>query len=525
MGIPYYFSWIIKNHKDIIFEFNNDCLNIENLYLDCNSIIYDSLDISKYINIEQFENYIITCVIEKINLIISIIKPTKNIMITFDGVPPIAKLCQQKNRRYKSWYQSNILDKSMIWDTCSITPGTKFMDKLNIGIYEYYRDNRFKNNNIILDLSDSPGEGEHKIFQYIRKYPHINDNTVIYGMDADLIMLSLNHLKLCKNIFLYRETPHFIQSLLSHLNPENKYLIDIFKLANYIYTELTGLSYDNINNELFYSKINDYILICFLLGNDFLPHFPAINIRINGFNILFDLYKSLFGKSKHLSKSGNIIWPNFKLYIQTIANNEHNFIKSIYNIREKYSKKYYPSSTNEEIERKFIEMPKRERNIEVFINPYETAWEFRYYYSLFDINIDIDTNAVINICKNYLESFQWTFNYYSNECLDWKQCYKYHYPPLFMDLCKNIPYFNSEIPLNVNKTILHPFTLLAYVLPKKSLNLLPNNIHNYLLTNYENYYKENYKFIYAFCNYFWEGHVQFPQLNIDNFIENINSII
>ena len=102
--------------------------------------------------------------------------------------------------------------------------------------------------NLILSLSDSPGEGEHKIYEYIRNNDHSNDATLIYGMDADLFMLSLNHLKYCKNIYLYRETPHFIKSINIDLDPEEKYLISIDELAKQIYNELVGTYFDFDNS-------------------------------------------------------------------------------------------------------------------------------------------------------------------------------------------------------------------------------------------------------------------------------------
>ena len=41
MGIPSYFSHIVKSHRNIIKKFNGTNYNIDNLYLDSNSIIYD----------------------------------------------------------------------------------------------------------------------------------------------------------------------------------------------------------------------------------------------------------------------------------------------------------------------------------------------------------------------------------------------------------------------------------------------------------------------------------------------------
>ena len=40
MGIPSYFSYILKNYGNIISRLNR---KVDNLYLDSNSIIYDSL--------------------------------------------------------------------------------------------------------------------------------------------------------------------------------------------------------------------------------------------------------------------------------------------------------------------------------------------------------------------------------------------------------------------------------------------------------------------------------------------------
>ena len=521
MGIPYYFSYLIKNHNRIISKLKNHT-NIDNIYLDSNSIIYDSINFNSFSNKKQFEESIIEKVIEKIDLIIKTLNPKKRVFIAFDGIPPIAKLHQQKNRRYKSWYQNYILNKTAPWDTSSITPGTKFMETLNTKINSHFSNNK-TNYKIILSLSDIPGEGEHKILKYIRSNDHLNDKTIIYGMDADLIMLSLNHLKYCNSIYLYRETPIFINSLDSTLDKNETYLLDIYRLGKEIYKEMTDLHCIDLTNE-FYQKIEDYIFICFLLGNDFMPHFPAINIRSNGFVCLLGLYKTHF-KNKQLTNNGIINWKTFKLYIELLANNEEKLISTQYKIRERASKKFYPDSNDEERELKFIAMPSYERNVELFINPNEDYWQFRYYYALFDINLDIDKQAVSEICLNYLKTLQWTLHYYRDDCKNWQHCYNYNYPPLLQDLLQHVPYFDSELVLDENYDIVNKTVLLSYVLPNASLNLLPKKIENYLLKNYPEHYKEDYEFEWSFCKYFWEGHVKFPKLDLQKFsnlIENID---
>ena len=68
--------------------------------------------------------------------IIESINPSKLCFIAFDGVAPLAKLKQQRNRRYKSFFEKNISNKihntnKIKWNTCAITPGTPFMNNLN----------------------------------------------------------------------------------------------------------------------------------------------------------------------------------------------------------------------------------------------------------------------------------------------------------------------------------------------------------------------------------------------------------
>ena len=133
MGIPSYFAHILRNHKKIIGKLNllkkND--KIDNFYLDCNSIIYDMVRTTQYNHIDKYEQLIIENVCNKIEYYIKTIAPSNSIFIAFDGVPPVAKLSQQKNRRYKNWYQNKTFNTNHNWDTTNITPGTRFMNNLD----------------------------------------------------------------------------------------------------------------------------------------------------------------------------------------------------------------------------------------------------------------------------------------------------------------------------------------------------------------------------------------------------------
>lgn len=93
---------------------------------------------------KEYENDLINMVCRKIDDYVDALKPTNRVFIAFDGVAPVAKLSQQRDRRYKSWYMAEIQrdidgkEYKERWNTSSITPGTNFMRELNSRVITYY---------------------------------------------------------------------------------------------------------------------------------------------------------------------------------------------------------------------------------------------------------------------------------------------------------------------------------------------------------------------------------------------------
>lgn len=514
MGIPSYFSYIVKNHSSIIKKYTPNMIPVNNLYLDSNSIIYDvvqNIDFTK-VSSESEINIIIQNVFEKIEEYINIISPSTTIFIAFDGVAPVAKLKQQRERRYKSLYQNKISkaifknSKPDPWNTVAITPGTLFMNKLNEKLNSHFKNPaKYKVDKIIISGSDKYGEGEHKMFDYIKTNPeyHRETITVIYGLDADLIMLSINHLPIAPQIYLFRETPHFIQSINSDLEPNANYLLDIPELANNITLEMC-------DNQVI-NRTHDYIFICFFLGNDFMPHFPSVNIRTGGVDKMIQAYKATIGHTREqLTNGKKIFWKNVRKLIQFLSTVEDEYLLAEFKLRSKRDR--HLKSEPKDVYEYFNSIPTIERELEKYIDPYTTGWENRYYKSLF--GIDINPQRKKQICVNYLEGLEWTMKYYTTGCPDWRWCYHYDYPPLLKDLIHYVPYFDSEFISNQPPRPVNELVQLSYVLPKQSLNLLPEKLRNELEKHVE-WYKSDCKFIWAFCRYFWESHVDLPEININ----------
>lgn len=578
MGIPSYFNYIIEHHK-VIFKKLNEFKEVHNLYLDSNSIIYDAMrnmDIINIGNSNQYEKSLINQVCIKITEYIDRINPN-NVLIAFDGVAPVAKLEQQRQRRYKSMFikkveneikqsskerqetnkynssnsnkneKKNGIEKQFTWDQTAITPGTNFMKKLDNYVKNFFKDpKKFNCKNIIVSGSNRYGEGEHKIFEYIRnhKVKHKDEITFIYGLDADLIMLSLNHLctsvnNISDNIFLFRENPGYDKNLNAIFEKDELCVMDIHKLSSVIYKSLLtkeynyektnnkkqrekGKKYSNkINNIIYQNKIADYILISFLLGNDFMPHIPSLNIRTNGISIIFNTYKNIFGVNETIYNEGEINWKNLKKLINELASNEYNNLINEYKlIRKQRRKVVNEHSTIEEKIQHFNMLPSENREIEELIDPYQKGWEYRYYKCLFDININNEYRK--QICNNYLEGLEWTMKYYTTGCVNYRWFYRYHYPPLLTDLIRCIPDFNTSFISNDDRVVSN-YTQLSYVLPGECLNLLPKKIERALLKENKEYYSKQYPFIWAFCKYFWESHIKLPHIDIEQIEELVQS--
>ena len=536
MGIPSYFAHIVRRHRKIIKEYNSSRMAIHNLYMDCNSFIYDSIqELNKDFklfnsNINEIENEIIKLVCQKIESFIQLLNPINNILIAFDGVAPVAKLEQQRNRRYKSWFEERIMEEldenteGLVWDTASITPGTKFMNKLGNKINKQFMNNETKFNlkKIIVSDSNEIGEGEHKIYDYIRKNPieHKEYITVIYGLDADLIILTLNHLNIAPNMYLFRETPHFIKSLDKSLNPNELYLMDIPEFSEMLALDLN----DNIepNTKQQKNRIFDYTLLSFLLGNDFLPHFPSLNIRTTGIDRVLDVYRNVIGTTnENLVDGDKIIWKNIRKMLIKLADTENDMICDEYEIRDKQAK--FANRPQQKKRDEFNLIPLKDRIEEEYINPFEKGWNERYYSTLFEINIDDNRRKEISL--NYLEGLEWTLKYYTTGCPDWRWTYKYNYPPLLKDLIHYVPYFDTTLIVPNQNTAVSSYVQLSYVLPARSLHLLPNEIHKYLIENHKEWYGNNYEFSWSFCKYFWESHVKLPHIKIEILENMVNTYI
>jgi 5'-3' exonuclease len=480
-------------------------------------------------------DHIIHLVIQKLEFYIDAINPQKTIYISFDGTPPLAKIVHQRERRYKSSIMNEINRKiehknnEEVFDTIHITSGTQFMNKLDFVLKEHFK----KNNRIIFSGSQEPGEGENKIFQHIRNNfdKLIDDNIFIFGLDADLFILSLNHIELNNRIFLLREKQHMMDlveknNTNTNTNTNTLCMIDIHLLADSIAQEMCINTKETQKDKQ--NIIKDYIFLTFFLGNDFLKNHISLNIRTGGHDKIINAYKNTFGSSStnYLTNKDKIVWKNVFKFLKVLSDKEETYLHTEMKLRNKKENYYYDISKPEKLVEKFENIPSINREMEKYIHPCKDFWKERYYSVLF--HVDIHDEKCKKICLNYLESLEWTFKYYSLKCPDFRWYYKYDYSPLLCDLVKYIPIFEMEFFSETKNNPLNSFVQLLYVLPKKYLNLFPEEFRNKLILEHPEWYSDNCEFIWCFKKYLWESAIVLPELNIyeiENFVNNNISLL
>jgi 5'-3' exonuclease len=544
MGVPSFFSQLYKNYSNTNFVFkrntnninnlstninnnNNKLENVDNLYIDANSLIHPQAAIicEKYKflvgkNDNKLEYKIIQSVINYLKLLIDEIQPNKLIYIAIDGVVPMAKIKHQRIRRFKYIIdineQKNLAKKHNVpydekWNTSAITPGTLFMTKLTKSIIYWINSTNFLAKKVIFSSSYTPCEGEHKILQHLKNN---DDNTVnvIYGLDADLIFLSIASKK--NNIYLLRETTE-IENKFKYDNNNFSY-VNMDSLKDILFIDMK--KYMNVEDEMIKDKfskerlLDDFIFLCYLCGNDFLPNIPTISFRNVSKNIqngLYEimenygivqkeLYNECIDKKKYEiqyiitntqnNNSRNKITfnSNFLLkFMKLLVDNENGYLNDMYMTK----KKIYQCNSNNPYEiDKFnldnLYIPIND-NIQLG-NPDLTPneWKQNYYKNYYKINYNL--SGVNKPCYDYIYGMVWTAYYYFDMCADWYWFFKHHHGPFISDiynvLLKNNNIFNeiSDSLNNKNKYYdkIKPFYQLMMVLPLESSFLLPTIFKN-----------------------------------------------
>ncbi|ORE00612.1 XRN4 [Hepatospora eriocheir] len=366
---------------------------------------------------------------------------------------------------------------NLIFDKNSITPGTKFMERLDNFIRTYIKykmstDEVWKRCTVIYSDHKVPGEGEQKIMEYIRIHQGHNYNKdykhVIYSPDADLIFLGLtlqNH-----NVRIMREDE--IKKVIETDNPTSELALETdFRNMKFIFVEINKMrnsmvdAFINDIGETFDSKrfIRDFIFLCFTVGNDFLPCSPAFEIRTNAIEKIRSIYVRSYKETKSYIVTDSLT-INYKALIAffrlcaaeedaNLEDKRDNLIRS----RERMNRIF-----DEDVE---------------FLLDNEFGKK-KYYKEKMNLKNQDD---LLSSCLMYVKGMEWICKYYfDNNCPSWNWYYPNYYAPFMKDLCMLDPdiviSFAKSVPCKAYETLL-------LALPSVSMHLLPERLRKFYFDN------------------------------------------
>jgi len=489
MGIPQYFGWLARKYDSDIISAVVE--NVDHFYFDFNCLIYHCyahLDYAKLFpkKIPERQAELIEEVLKYMKRIITeVVKPTKSVSICVDGVVPMAKMHQQRLRRYKGpifkeWeneikkrhgvYQEELLD------TNQITPGTPFMSNLGEAIDAAIKRKYFGTVVVTFSGANVPGEGEHKVLNMVKaaKIPK-NEKICIYGLDADLIMLALT---LTENeVYLIRENQH-----IGKKDSSEFLYVNVQNLSDLIYREMMAAltAQAKVTTMIKGRLIYDYVFLGFLLGNDFLHTIPSLSIQNNGIDFVINLYATCYGKCKNylLSIVNNKTRINngfLKLIFESLERSEESNLKFLFQRRKPPSPPNFDDHYSEEKWRwdRVPYNPLFEKCYSV-IDYKSTGWKKKYYQLFFDFNDDEDQTCLTDICQNYFDGITFVARYYFDGDISWNWYNPYPVCPFASDLNNYLKTIADINAIRLEKGIpFTPFEQLMMVLPKKSSGLLP----------------------------------------------------
>ncbi|XP_026751467.1 5'-3' exoribonuclease 1 isoform X2 [Galleria mellonella] len=581
MGVPKFFRYTSERYpclNELVKQYQIP--DFDNMYLDMNGIIHNCShpdDSNPHFRIT--EEKIFKDIFHYLGTLFQIIKPKKLFFMAIDGVAPRAKMNQQRGRRFRSAREAEKLEEEAIakgevlptekrFDSNCITPGTAFMVRLHEQLKYFVKhkmstDPLWSKVKVILSGHETPGEGEHKIMDYIRwarSQPDYDPNTrhCLYGLDADLIMLGM-----CTHephFALLREEVKFGKTTQRATSPEetNFYLLHLSLLREYLEQEFISIK-NNLPFEYDIEKIvDDWVLMGFLVGNDFIPHLPHMHISNDALPLLYKTYMTVLPTlDGYINEAGDLNLGRFEIFMQELAKIDKEKFQDVYTDLKYFEGKtgrrpnamerreYKPNNDetfNVNIED--IKSNKPDDELQALINATEDMFideeeceedeyeetsdeeanmetEFRlhkrdYYMNKLDYS-KVTDEVLADQAEGYVRAIQWNLFYYYKGCPSWCWYYPHHYAPYISDI-KGFKDLKIEFELGEP---FKPFEQLLAVLPAASKHLLPTPFHD-LMTDEDSpivhYYPLNFETDLNGKRNDWEAVVLIPFIDETNLL-------
>lgn len=439
MGIPYYFASLIRHNKGIVSRIDR-CLRPDIFAIDFNCFIHQYMK----------DEAPIESIVNALRELFQVCSATNYTYIAMDGMVPYAKMVQQRYRRFR------IPEKEPVFDRHQISPETPYMKELYSAVTQAFPD-------AVISSTAEPGEGEHKMLNWLKKMPAIERRSiVVYGLDADLILLTLSQKRLSApgSFHLLRETPSFGKAV-----PETGRACGEASHQRNLFSILSVWKL----SETLEMPIDEYIRLCVLcFGNDFMPSLGMFSLREGGHERAMRIYKQN------------------KCSLDTVEGRA-TFLKH---------------AGKEELA--FM--------LEKVHNPAERAviaLDGSYFRERYNAHILDGVQTDKKVAEAFWKTYHWTLNYFTNNVeIDWGWYYPYPDAPLVCQL-------NDHVEEPPTYTHVDTFTVtqqLQFILPSVSLRRAKKRV----VYPDEYYNEETDVRIPWMKRYKWESK---PRISLPNAIE------
>lgn len=423
-----------------------------------------------------------------------------------DGVAPVAKIQQQWIRR---WLSARGLKESgpPKWDSALLSPGTPLMDKIDVELRKWFKNNVNKLPKDVVYLPHRQnGEGEHKLFEEANFVPHAprmgdkstqkaqqhrNEVDVLYSPDADVIIISLLR---SQNMFIMREKMEYEIEEREKDDEEEQEESKKKGIDKYHFLDVEALK-RKLRDDYDITP-EDFAVVVMFVGNDFIPATPlgygvrdCLEISLNIYKKLRDIKSKIKSKKGiveefRLFKDSKIHLDDFYIFLDQLSKQEETLLLKRRR-RERNSQETTASYMNVGYTPiPIVETHLLSRHYKI-INGKDTlnmdAFRDDYYnYILPGAELRGERGEVmLDMIDSYIEAFTWVLTYYTKGIrginVEW--FYRYHYAPMILEL-KEVVKLMKETqperwirkPLQKDGVLLNPLQQQIAILPIGTLN-------------------------------------------------------
>lgn len=501
MGVPQLFQWVAQRCGGAVRAARaGEALECDALYVDFNSVVHQSarpvVEASARAQAQAqapapdpaaLDDAVIAASLDALDALLGRVRPARLLYVAVDGLPPRAKLHQQRGRRYMAAWRREAERGAGAgaarWDSNAVTPGTRFMARLSAALRGWAA-RAPPGLRVEVSPASEPGEGEQKIFCRLRA--ERAERAVVHGLDADLLLMAAASPARRAGLRVLRED-----------DQGRAHVVDAARLARDLAARMDAQGQGQGRgapvaeaeaHEAEDARVADFVALAALVGNDFVPALPGQTIRGGALDALVRLHAQArlelgLGPRERLSRGGpealgGLHPALLARVLQGVAAEEGAQLA-------RADKRYYERCAAAARVR-----PDR-RELEAYplhvpfpagtVRPGEgAAWRQRYYHHLLGVD---DAGGVRDACVAYVAGLAWSLRYLAAQrCCAGGWWYAPTHAPCALDLAHALcdPALVGAVGRELDaaaelppEALREPAWQLLMVLPPASAGLLP----------------------------------------------------